>query len=683
MNSSFSDQNRSSREDRDKQQLEKVIGAYLRGTERRIRFENEFHSEKEKQHAKNVKEHYPAAITDYLGRRTQTSSKMISYKTQQTTFNLSMDADTTAPCMEFLASYFDEKPDDLIERIRSCGEDAVENKKTLSKLSGCLVPVVLIVFAGMSSAIRETRLTMPVVILLFSLLFMGLVLFFSRRSRLSGIINAGTSASMERYCDVMSETPLQSASKPWLLVSFLAVLASAAWLIVSTRPPSLTTQIEAAFDANGYNALADSLDSILIKDGKISEKAQKALISVYDNYPEGSFNKLWTAAYAGDKVPNGFPEQTAGEMLEQQAVSLNYAAIDSSEKREALLRAFTNSGLGGDQASFAPILKQYFATGNRNDNETAGVIGERVKNWPDSTLFSEKLDLYDQFADAGFPAQSFLSAAMKDSDMSELLSMIRETDNSDSIRVWASVYGNACETLADAIPVMYTVRSKGLTLEEVFPNGIEIDLAMSLLNPEHIGDDLDSDFTGSENDHYVVISRTETDEPYEEKIIRNQIGEGYDGHDKNDPSVFRVKIESQWMDRIPIGNLPASEEECDVMIVSDMFFILDGVITRSISTGSRLATPTPLCYVPSYARVYRVLLVERETGIPIFTYDYNVLQVDEFSSSQYFFRSAEDNYLPKDDPSWAKDTFGKLLSELEESEWSVMLMLFLRYMQSL
>ena len=649
--------------------VQRIIDAYNRGCDKRIAYENEFHTDQEKQHEQNVKQNWSSAITDLFKKHVNTSSQMVSYNTTRTTFSLNMNSAGVGPSMEFLASHFDEKPDELMNRIKTCGNTAVENKKTKSQYSGLFI--LLGIFALV--AIAQMKLTSQVAFFLCSLVFLALVLFFSRRVRLSNTLKPGNVNSLERYCDILNEGLFQSANKTLLAISLIAVVGSLAFLIISNRPPSLDQQIKTALVGTKYDGrLTADIDSIIMKNEKISEHGQQAFLSVYDSSRQGSFEKFWLSVYASQKTSAGFPQETAKDMLNQQLLELKYSSVDDIDKRDCLLTGLKNSTLGGNPETFTQVLQSYFSSGSKTDKETAAVLGKNVKGWSTDTGLSNKIDLYNMFRKNGFPAESFLGAALNNSDYPEFLAVIQQTEDLDLARTLASIYGKSCETLTDAIPLIYTMRGKGLSMEKLFPDGIEIQMALPLLNPEHLGDDY-SDANISDYEKYIAISRTEKDEPYEEKKSENAIPNDYDGHDKNDPSVFTVKIESRITDRIPLEHLPSTEEECNVLIVSDMVFFLDGIIEQTTSkSNGYTSNVTSRNYIPSYGRLYRVLLVDRETGIPLLDYDYNVLEVEEFSSST---ANSRNKYLPIADSKWATQTLDELLKELDEAEWSSTMML--------
>lgn len=657
-----------------------ILLAFIRGTITRKEREDSFQTDAEKRHIKNIKNNYNAAVVDYLTNFTNQSTERVAYNKTKTTFSLNLNPHIAAPCIELLSSVYDEKPKDILERLQYCGNAAVEEKRDRSKYARAIVPLFFLVICAIYQfrVSISKQILLPVILLICSLFFLLLVLIFSRRSKKSSIMKSvsGTSEELEKYCDVLSETILQSANKPLLAISLLMTAASLVFLVVSSRPPSLEKKIKTEIKASDFANLETTLDDIVLSgpsSDTIEQNTAEALIKVYDEFPQGSFEKYWLAYYANLKMKNGFPKENAKNMLNFQILSLDYSSADTGIKR-----SFLEKGLGLYKEGPEPVLSRYFQTGSKTDKETAGIIGKQFVSIP----LSEKIIKYKKFLEKGFPADSFLSAALRDTDIELMMLQIQAETVTDVVKSLAGIYASKCTTLKDAIPLIYTVRQKGLKLAEVFPDGIEIEMALPLLNPDHLEDDFSEQIQFSTNnnvEHYIVLSRTEKDEPYEEFDTGFAILADYDGHDKNDPTVFTVKLESLWTDAIPMENLPATSEECDFLIVSDMFFYNDGMIRHSSTTTTKsgYTLSNIIKYIPSYARVYRILLVEQSTGVPYYTFSAEIEETEEFNEkSSSYTSNARNKYLATEINDWQLNNLSNFMGELEAAEWdSLILML--------
>ena len=215
----------------------------------------------------------------------------------------------------------------------------------------------------------------------------------------------------------------------------------------------------------------------------------------------------------------------------------------------------------------------------------------------------------------------------------------------------------------DILPVLRQLKEKGLRLGEVYPGGIEVDMDLGELNPGREEGDLILPGEG----RILILSRTEINEPFQQ--LSKQPSAGHDGHDKNDPGVFTVRIDTAAMDRLPAERVPASPEDCGLLIVSDMTFAYCGCINGTVHSKSGPATAA---FFPAYQRRWRLLVAGRGSGH--FTWD-EMTAGNAETATAVEIRSVADlfitgsKYLPREDRTWADARLSALLDAFDEAGW--------------
>ncbi len=676
-------------------QFIEVSSAHERGKEKRSSFQDEHQSETVKNHEKNVKLYWEEAVTEFMERCIKSSYARKSGK-NVTTLDLNLEK-AMIPCVEFLSAHMVEDLNGIILKVRSCADDAMRK----AKVSASWFYWILLGVALFGSELLGLARFFWFFFALITIVLFGSLLYFSRKHALNEVFKNQRDPvnMMEDYCDVCAKSSFQLISKPWAVIISIIVLAILAYGMAPLIPKTKVRQIQNALAENQYSLDAEALDNILLTDSQITKDAHNDFIKAYDSQASGSVSGLRMAIYANNRTDRGFSSAEAETMLDEQIKNLDLAQINSNTLN-ILNDAFTLSGRTIDS-----ILPGYLETGSSDNTDLAEWFG---RQYSDSGLsFREIYNVSSKIAEAGLPSDAFLLPAVSKQELkAEAIDFMREEKDKNSVVRLARLYAENINDLDDAVLLIGVVRNKDLSMKETFPDGIEIDsFDLRCLNQNYSPDSHDiimtSDF------HYLILSRTEKDEPFEgvkprvNSDLFNPIGSSYDGNDKNDPSTFTVKIETDLLDRIPLENFPSEKDECNLLIVMDTQFSLAGSIEYYYTMKDSRAYD--YTYYPVYYRVYSIAMIERNTKTLEYFYDrlaiepesvnkeeslspaiqatYQAAGIDSATYNRIFnsktYEKAGDAldeirkvYLAPEDPNWFSKNMEEFLDLLDFAEWN-------------
>ena len=645
--------------------------AYQKGTEQRKAMFINANSD----HEDNVKAHWKDALTAYFKRDIRVTSQQINYRTTRTTFSLSLSDSVRCTAIRFLASHFDWPLDQVLQRVKNSAEQAVQDKKSAHGRWGLIfLPLFLLLplYAWLNdhAVTRNGSMAVPITLLLAGLIFLAVVLLTARGAKLKNTFKNATDPgeALETACDVCAAGPFRNASKALLAVSAAVIVGAGGLMVYRNLPPSLDIQVQDV--VTGYNSSVptEQLDRLLVKNGTLIpegvETIQKSMVHLQSR-PD---HRLQLAVYANERVSAGYPEEEARLLLTDEIGKIILSNQKSDTERKLLTQMLEKVPW-----SISPLFDCWLTTGNKDDADMTAVIGGGLR----PLKMTEKLDYARRAQAAGMPYDALLAVALTDEEITQLREQVYAETDPGALLFLARIYGESQTDPAIVVPLLSYVRQQGLKLGNVFPSGIQVSMNLEPLNLSHKDDDVDLQLP--QVCKYLALTRTEKIEPLEHKF--SQPSSTYDGNDKKNPDNFTVTVNTAMMDRLPDANFPATLDDCTMLIVSDMCFVYDGCITETTTTTYSRSTSrnsTSVFYYPTYARVYRIIIAERESVLPQYTAASLVVNSEEVrsmrSSNTWTLQSEiRSKYLAKPNNTWASQTLDTLATGMDQASWNSVL----------
>ena len=631
-------------------------------------------SEEARVHAENVRAHGEQAVVDLV--RPYVSTSGTASSTESVTRFLMLPDVTIETCASFLAAYTDDPDEAVAAKMDRCRSLAVR-KSTFSS-PGVLWFVLGAALTALLTILGAAAFPKAVVFP-FAAPFAFLVVYLLLAKKL-GVRRVMKQSLTDRQrldaiCDIYGSSGFRAVSLKALAVLVLLTVAGLGFSLYQSFP-SLDRQIVSEIRATGYSGYEARMDEVLLSGGQVREDAADAVVKAVDNLGKGSVNAVKLALYAGEKVSAGFPAETADRLLCEQAENVNYGAYESASERTLLGRLM--EAYPGDPAR---VVERYRNTASSSDKDLAVVVGAVARN----RSLSDRTGLARELSDAGFPGMAFLGGALTEEDLPAVTELLISEEDPAQQAFLGEVFAIRCDSLEAAVPVLYALKEKGRSLAAVFPDGITVSCNLAPLNYAHWDDEYE--YAYPQLYRYITLSRREKD--MEMKGTSSSVDHGSSTHDKEDPSSYTVRLETGWMDRIPLEHLPATLEDCDRLIVADMTLEQDGsvYVTTQRSKGSySFSSGSSTTYYPTYARVYRVWFVEREGTIPEFACCAQVSETGAFPETKgltdtLMQMKIRSHYLAPDLTSWADESMDRVLGELAECDWNI-ITYYLKYYNS-
>ena len=409
-------------------------------------------------------------------------------------------------------------------------------------------------------------------------------------------------------------------------------------------------RIDNIMDHYSWKIPVSELDEELLTDGQLTEKSCALIDSVLDQYEAGSEKALRLAAYALMRTENGYPEETARRKLADQI-----AAIDVSE--------YYNSSIFETFIQEAPwttelLLERYNGTDSIRASSVLKKIAESSSGLPldDRVRWALTIDAPD------FTGMEFLSASLTEADLPELRMLMTESTDPEQLGLCAQALAEQANMPEEIVPILHHFRQAGLSLGELFPDGVMLSMDLSSLSQAEDLPKLEEPLPADAR--YLIISRTEHGVQAEQ--LDQQPDDGYSCHDKADPSVFDVRVETVWMDQMRLDQVPASYADCQWLAVLDRQYQYGGCISdlKDYATGKKEHDQH---FFPVYGCLSRLILMERDGLLPVKLVSSQAVNADldqvvirwtnvgtNASISQY-------NVAPRFDSEWKADVFQRFM----------------------
>ena len=609
-------------------------------------------------HEENVRKYWRHALTACLERDVGTASAARTARVHEISDPMRCEA------IRFLAAHFDWPLDRMLSEISRCDERAVQAAKN-GNAQGIWIFAILMIMAAAAGAARLRPELLPVLLMAGVLSVLGFFLLTSRSSRLRRTVRQdGYSVkTMEDCCDICAAGAFQNMNRGAL--AFCAALLIGAGGYTYYRHLPLPMDQQVVKTVHGYNSTVptEALDQLLLKDGKLTEDRVQAIGRAFGLFPESGEHPLQLAVYVNQRVEAGYPEKTAREKLNAELALLDLKTF-STESNRGLLRDMVRKVPWSGEA----LYQRWLATGRKDDADMAAVVGEGLK----TLEYEKKLDCAKQAQRAGLPYAAMMGSALTGMEINELRERIGSETDPEVLAVLAGIYGRIADTPEAVVPLLYRLRTAGISLKEVFPEGIRVTMDLEPLNYQHMKDGKGAG-TIPAVEKFLVLSRAEHDEPMEWLIRKPR--EDYDSHDKTKTENFDVNIVTGGMDLVPEERFPATYDECTVLIVADMSFVPGGCYEWPLSSGQSSGHSI---YTPVYARLYRVMAVQKDGTLPIAALYQKLVEnekLDKYALSYEADIQIMRKYLAKQDRSWLADRLARCMVRYAQADWYTMAVL--------
>ena len=551
-------------------------------------------------HEQNVQRHWHKALIAWIRSFTRHSFLFLLS-------SLELTNEAKADIASFLSAHRIMSEEHAAAKIDTYHAEAIQKQKKIEMIWS--LALILIVFAVLicqlpflpqGKEFEEYKNTYPHYSLSRMLwilcLLIPLILLIGARplARLRARRRYGrTAKALEVYCDIEEAGIMANAGPIALAVAAALMLALGFGAHQLGCPIPLSRQISYYLSNRRFELPEESLDKLLLKDGKLTGEARDALDEVLDDFTPGSEDALKLATYIVLKDNAGYPADIARENLTAQI-----AAIDDGYYSGSLIEKIM------DKVPWTVYL--FFDHWKDSDDfdtpyELAHVA-QRLRGEP----LAERIEMAQRITSRRMKAAAFLKESVTDEDLPALTNLLMSTDNDEQLALYAGAITACSIRPEDITPVLYRLRETGKSLAQLFPEGIPLNLKVKRLNTAQ-GTKERKEQQPAEG-RYLAIDCTEVDEPAENK--KQMSPADYDGHNKMSPETFQITVNTTVMDLLPMNRVPADYTDCDWLLITDMSYVYGGCAGDNVKSNVQETGKT--YYYPVYGREYRLLVAERE-----------------------------------------------------------------------
>ena len=388
-------------------------------------------------------------------------------------------------------------------------------------------------------------------------------------------------------------------NKRRLVIAAALLLAVILGTLLLKAPGSKAGKIDDILDHYSWKIPASELDEVLLTDGRLTDKSCARIDSALERCEAGSEEALRLAAYAMMRTSAGYPEETARQNLTDQI-----RAIDET--------AYYYDGIFAEIMKEAPWTTQLFYEkyNGVNSYKADGML-QCIAESSSALPLEDRLRWAMDVEAPTFTGADFLSAAVTGEDLADLYALIAGPTDPEQRSLCAQALAEQANKPEEIVPVLYQLRQGGLSLGELFPQGIRLSMDLSHLNRSTQIPEMEEPLPGDAR--FLIITRTEQSVKAEE--LDQPPDKGYSCNDRSDLSTFDTRLETGWMDQMRLDQMPASYEECQWLVVADMQYRYGGCITTLEDYATNEKEEAQHFY-PVYGCLYRLVLVAREGIVP-------------------------------------------------------------------
>lgn len=349
-----------------------------------------------------------------------------------------------------------------------------------------------------------------------------------------------------------------------------------------------------------------------LSEADLSKDAQKLLKKTASRmyHPDSmSVDRFYIASVAAELIDKGLDAEFARGYVVDALTMANYSSLDENDPLDKLISLCPEDMLHD-------ALSQCLKTASNNQLW----LPLRFANACSGMDYEEQIAIYDEVNAAGFDGSAFLAYSMKDIKPETAIEKIKELEGDVRLHS-AAAFGASFHDADDVLAYIYACREIGIMPSEVYPDGAEISYTLTGRL-----DQTGNEFTPNRSNKYIILSRMEKPVLAQaDKVSADHSNNDSDGSDKTDTNNFTCRLETGYMDSLPMENLAASLEECDTAIILDTVFIEDGIIVFSAGSENEFLESAMESILPdyvynTYACHQSVGLLDLTTGNPLFCF---------------------------------------------------------------
>lgn len=514
----------------------------------------------------------------------------------------------------------------------------------------------------------------PLFLIVGALVFAAIHLLNARKRRANKIwasreTNAdGVLKALNSMDETLNGSVWAAASKPVLAICLVGVLCLGGYMILDSWPDPAHVQLSAMVGDHSVSYV-DCGEFIQDKDGKVGSSGQKTLKKAWENAENDAMARFDLAVVAVNAIPQGFDAETAA----------GYAKTVLAE---------LDAGIASDKARFDQVSKLLETAPEAADDRLLKVLAEicakRVSKaeriirqfWgeiPLQKLLTFRRELIGEKKPEA--ADMLVRLYAKEKNLEQVRADLTSVPE-DELLALTQIYGSNYTALDDVLAFIRLSGELGIKPSECYPEGVKLNLHTSHF--KYVEAELSEDQTlagllGS----YLVISRTEAEEPFEKKAVpmsrwaygnmeNPMYPDDYEGNTSRGDAAYTVVLETGMMDHMAPENIPETFAECQVLLVIDQFYTRCGFIRNTQYTETKIVTGQ--WDIPAYLNCSSMAFFLPESGDMLYMLDWEVSDYPQLPQKQfdhYFFSDNElqENYLVRIDPAVA----ARMREELQQA----------------
>lgn len=452
------------------------------------------------------------------------------------------------------------------------------------------------------------------------------------------------------------------------LLGVLALAGVVALMVIPAPQPSLAEQTRMVITSvtKGEATLDDAVALLqTAEDGDVVEMMRELCSTT----PKGSDDRFLAVAASLRHIDESgmfamsYPIGVIAPWQEDVLLNTDVRQIDLDAEIAALPVVLGGAWTEGVQALWTRFLAQATV-----DERVLAAFGTLLQD----ADMAEKLARCTELEAAGHDALAYLKATLADVTLAEAEIIVPTlADNAQR-----SLYLRACAPgITDPDEVLALIRlagTYGVTPAQLYPEGAVLTWDTAAIDPYHDGwgEGVDADAT------FLVVRRVEQPEPLE-NLDNTDAFDGVDIYDADGhlaAGTQTVLLDTAALARIPEGRIPDTLADCDVLVLVDMQYQVDGFIRSYRITGRGSVSK----YVPTYAACHYVVVYRMEDRTMLFSFDdLNALspstkksEINDGSGGNLGDTPLEELYLGEVSQAWMDSAVDRFLRELEGYGWN-------------
>jgi len=483
--------------------------------------------------------------------------------------------------------------------------------------------------------------------------------------------------------EVLEGSAFAAASKPVLIGCLVVALVGAAPVVLDQLPDPLHVQLNEIVSRGAAWADYDDALALITADGSVSEKGMAAFQRNWDEAAPASVTRYNLAVLACKAAGAGFPERQAHACAQDALAHCSFKGF-LSDGHFADFALLLNAAPEAADASLYIRLE-----------EADALAYDKARTALMHTLsgktLSELLDMREQVIAANADGDAFTSLVLAGRTIEDARKDLPAMADAQKQLIALQCY---CASTADPDEVLAYIRlgrELGYTPLQCYPEGAVIKLPTAHFSATAEAGDVDLFGT------YLFLRRTEQEEPFNTRTVPSakwalgndfvsMFDEDFDGNSIYGDEAYTVVLDTDILSRMDDACIPQTFSECDMYIVADSFYLIDGTIRNTSYTDSMsFSNITQQTDIATYASVQMLACYEAATGAQIFTIDYVINEsptpprntsstlpgiIDSYSLS-----TLKKYYMGTPDSAWLETALQDFSAALESNDWQLLITL--------